>query len=318
MIPRRYRAALILLSALGAIPATSATQDAAKSAGTAPQAHAPRRGARYTALPDWFGQWEIVGVTPSATGGLEQSLEEVVLEMKKWGPPPYKPQMRRVFEQVATQFEQGSNAAQAGAPDPNLRHICTFGYPALMITSPLMFEILPTPKETAMIFSGREMRHIYTDGRAHTGKDDLWPTFWGDSIGHWENQTLVIDTIAVSSPFGPAGPGITASGGDATELRLIALFSLDAHFIERIRMIDKDHLEDRMTIIDPVMFSEPWHITRQYRRVMRIHRMVHEDCEGEERNPIVDGRYTIAPPPQAAPAFRPPPPSSSQEAMPSH
>jgi len=38
---------------------------------------------------------------------------------------------------------------------------------------------------------------------------------------------------------------------------MIALFSLDAHFIEWMRMIDKDQLEDRMTIIDPVMFSEP-------------------------------------------------------------
>ncbi|HEY6457308.1 MAG TPA: hypothetical protein VIY90_18685 [Steroidobacteraceae bacterium] len=300
MTQRKYRIALSLLCALGVAAAASAAHDSAKSAAGAPQAQASIRTSGYAALPDWFGQWEIVGLTPSATGGFEQSLEDAVQATKRWGPPPYKPEMRAVFDQVGAQFKQASDAALAGTPDPGLRHICTFGYPAVMLTSPLMFEILPTPKETAMIFSGREMRHIYTDGRAHTAKDDLWPTFWGDSIGHWDGATLVIDTIAVSSPYGPGGPGIAVSGGDGTELRLIAILSPDAHFVERIRMTDKDHLEDRMTITDPVMFTAPWHISRQYRRVTHMNRMVHEDCEGEDRNPIVGGRYTISPPPPAA------------------
>jgi hypothetical protein len=318
MIHCKCPAALLLLSVFGAIAVTSAAQESATSAPAAPQAHAPSRASGYAALPDWFGQWEIVGVTPDAAGGLEQSIEEVVHAMERWGPPPYKPEMRRMFEQVAAQFQKGNEAALAGTPDPGLRQICTsFGYPAVMLTSPLMFEILPTPKETAMIFSAREMRHIYTDGRAHTAKDDLWPTFWGDSIGHWEGRTLVIDTIALSNPHGPGGAGIATTGGDATELRLIAIFSPDAHFIERIRMIDKDHLEDRMTIIDPVMFTAPWHISRQYRRVTHIHRMVHEDCEGEDRNPVVEGRYTIAPPPPA-PALQPPPPPFSQNVKRTH
>ena len=84
----------------------------------------------------------------------------------------------------------------------------------LLIFSPLMFEILTTPEETAMIFSSREIRHVYTDGRPHTPNEDLWPTPWGDSIGHWEGQTLVIDTIEVSSPasLGGGGPVIVAGG----------------------------------------------------------------------------------------------------------
>jgi hypothetical protein len=53
-----------------------------------------------------------------------------------------------------------------------------------------------------------------------------------------------------------------------------------------------------MTIIDPVNLTEPWHLSRTYRRVANIDRMVHEDCEGEERNPIVDGKFTLTPPPQ--------------------
>ena len=84
----------------------------------------------------------------------------------------------------------------------------------------------------------------------------------------------------------------------ADAVALVAALSPDVHFIERIRMVDPNHLEDQMTIIDPKSFTAPWHISRQYSRVTRIHRMVHEDCEGEERNPVVDGRFTIAPPPK--------------------
>jgi hypothetical protein len=161
----------------------------------------------------------------------------------------------------------------------------------------LMFEILPTPKETALIFSSREIRHVYTDGRPHPGEDDLWPTRWGHSIGHWEDQTLVIDTIAAKSAFpGREGTAVMAFGG-IEDAQTIALLSPDAHFIERIRMLDDDHLEDQITIIDPANLTEPWHLTRKYQRVTNIDRMVYEDCEGEERNPIVDGRFTLTPPP---------------------
>lgn len=260
------------------------------------------RARAFEHLPNWTGQWEIVGVTPDAQGGYVQSLDEVVKGMRKWGPPPYKPAVKIAFEKTAAEVKKRSDAAANGtdAPTPGLRPACSFGVPMLMLFSPLMFEVLTTPEETAMIFSGREIRHIYTDGRPHTAKEDLWPTSWGDSIGHWEGQTLVIDTIEVSNPpgLGGGGPVIIAGGGDNDEVALVATLSPEVHFIERMRMVDPNHLEDQMTIIDPKNFTAPWHISRQYSRVTRIHRMVHEDCEGEERNPVVDGRFTIAPPPK--------------------
>jgi hypothetical protein len=260
------------------------------------------RARAFAHLPNWTGQWEIVGVTPDAQGGYVQSLDEVVQQMRKWGPPPYKPDVQVAFDKAATQLRKRSQAAANGtdAPSPGLRPACSFGVPMLMLFSPLMFEILTTPEETAMIFSGREIRHIYTDGRAHTAKDDLWPTPWGDSVGHWEGQTLVVDTIEVTNPpglGGGGGPVIVAGGGDNDEVELVATLSSEVHFLERIRMLDKNHLEDQMTLIDPKNFTAPWRISRQYQRVTRLNRMVHEDCEGEERNPVVDGRFTVAPPP---------------------
>ncbi len=247
-------------------------------------------------LPDWSGQWENVGATPSPDGGFYEPLDQVLKELE-WSPPS-KPEVQAAVDKIAAAQRKAMDAMRKGIDPGGAVTACSFGYPALMIESPLMFEILPTPKETALIFSSREIRHVYTDGREHPGKDDLWPTPWGDSVGHWEGDTLVIDTVAVKSAFpGREGISVNAFGG-IEEMQTVALLSPDARFVERIRMLDKDHLEDRITIVDPKNLTKPWDLRRTYQRVTHIHRMVYEDCEGEERNPIVDGKFTLTPAPQ--------------------
>lgn len=267
-------------------------------------------------LPDWSGQWEIVGATPTANGGIEQSLDEVLKEMQ-WE-PPNRPEIQAKVDQTVASERKRYEAIRNGTEPPETGPTCTFGFPMVMIDSPLMFEILATPKETVLIFSQREVRNVYTDGRPHTPPGDLWATPWGDSIGHWEGQTLVIDTIAVMSPLRGTQPEFTpilAIGGDLFEVRLISYLSSHAHFVERIRMVGKDHLEDQMTIIDPDHLTAPWHLSRTYRKVANVHRMIYEDCEGEDRNPIVNGHYTVTPPrssPAPDPAPAPKNTSSSQ------
>ena len=247
-------------------------------------------------LPDWSGQWENVGATPSPDGGFYEPLDQVLKELE-WSPPS-RPEVQAAVDKIVSAQRKAMDAMRKGIDPGGAVTACSFGYPALMIESPLMFEILPTPKETALIFSSREIRHVYTDGRDHPGKDDLWPTAWGDSVGHWEGDTLVIDTIAVKSAFpGREGISVNAFGG-IEEMQTVALLSPDAHFVERIRMLDQDHLENRITIVDPKNLTEPWRLRRTYQRVTHIHRMVYEDCEGEERNPIVDGKFTLTPAPQ--------------------
>ena len=252
-------------------------------------------------MPDWSGQWENVGATPDASGGFNQSLDDVLKKMQ-WG-PPNKPELQaRVDKIQASERKRLDTIARGEDPGGVDAKACTFGFPLIMLDSPLMFEVLPTPKETTLIFSSREIRHVYTDGRPHTQKEDLWATPWGDSIGHWEGQTLVIDTIAVKSPFASSeseGVAVLAFG-DVEGALTITILSSQAHFIERFRMIDPGHLEDQMTVIDPTSFTAPWHVSRTYQRVAHIHRMVYEDCEGEERNPVVNGRFTLAPPPPSA------------------
>ncbi len=283
---------------IGWLLATSATMGASSS----------------SILPDWSGEWQQVGATPNPDGGFDDSLKKVLTEMD-WS-PPNKPAVQAKIDKIDAAERKEMEAVLHGANPGGAVVACTFGYPAIMLDSPLMFEVVPTPKETALIFSSREIRTVYTDGRQHPGKDDLWATAWGDSIGHWEGQTLVIDTIAVQAPSGFGGHDgapVLAFGGIEQSL-LITYLSPQAHFIERLRMIDKNHLRDDMTVIDAVNFTKPWHLTRTYERVATIHRMVYEDCEGEDRNPIVNGHFTIAPPPDEKPST--PPDSTAPSATP--
>jgi hypothetical protein len=293
MSPRRFaHAGAALLLGCAVATSASAQRETATDAG-AQQDAATTTPAQ---LPDWSGQWENVGATPSPDGGFYESLEEVLTKLE-WS-PPNKPEAQAAVDKVVAVQRKAIEAMRQGKDPGGAVRACTFGYPTIMLESPLMFEVLTTPKETALIFSSREIRHVYTDGREHPGKDDIWPTPWGDSIGHWEGDTLVIDTIAVKPAFpGRQSTAVMAFGG-IEEAQTIAFLSPDARFVERLRMIDKDHLENQITIIDPANLTELWHMRRTYQRVENINRMVYEDCEGEERNPIVDGKFTLTPPPE--------------------
>ena len=247
-------------------------------------------------MPDWSGLWENVGGTPDPSGGFNESLDWVLTHLE-WSPPNNAATQAKVDAMQAGERKRLDDVAHGINPADAFK-ACTFGYPGLMLDTPLMFEVLATPKETVLIFSSREVRHIYTDGRKHTPKDELWATPWGDSIGHWEGQTLVMDTIAVKDPYGPPdGGGSVSAFGDVEGFLTLGILTQQARYVERMRMIDPGHLEDQMTIIDPASLTKPWHMRRTYQRVQHVKRMVYEDCDGEDRNPIVDGKFTLAPPP---------------------
>jgi hypothetical protein len=146
--------------------------------------------------------------------------------------------------------------------------------------APMVFQVVVTPEETLFVMDHGEVRHIYTDGRRHPAEDDLWPTLLGDSVGRWEGETLVIDTIArTAGPISMFGP---------------AQLSEQAHFTERVRRIDKDTLEDQLTIEDPASLTRPWTITLRYERVRDLDRFILYDCDSD-RNPVENGKLIIAP-----------------------
>src|SRR5271170_2183096 len=92
-----------------------------------------------TGMPDWSGQWENVGGTPDASGGFNQSLDQVLKTMQ-WG-PPNKPELQaRVDKIVASEHKRLEAIARGEDPGGVDVRACTFGFPLIMLDSPLMFE----------------------------------------------------------------------------------------------------------------------------------------------------------------------------------
>ncbi|MGH8218757.1 MAG: hypothetical protein ACREUT_09370 [Steroidobacteraceae bacterium] len=147
--------------------------------------------------------------------------------------------------------------------------------------SDFMFELLVTPEQTLLVSTDGTVRHIYTDGRRHPKPEDLWPTPTGDSIGHWEGATLVVDTIARE-------PGPIYPFPDSPVL------SAKAHITERLRRLNGETLEDAMSIEDPPHLARPLKSTIRYTRVHDVDRLMPIDCE-HDRNTVGD-RHGIAPP----------------------
>lgn len=229
--------------------------------------HSDSRLHTFAQLPDWRGIWV---ADDGVMSNLEPSGYPEHFDISKHvlsGKAPY-----------AAAWEPKVAAFRASLLQSPVKE-CAFHLPVVM-ESPWMFQFLITPEETAVIFGGREIRHVYTDGRRHLDQDSIWATPWGDSVGHWDGDTLFIDTIAVQPGRMPFGP----------------FLSDEAHFTERVRMTSPDHMEDQITIEDPVALTRPWTVTVPYKRVTSLDRLVHGDCQENDRNPVVDGKFTIAPP----------------------
>ncbi len=121
------------------------------------------------------------------------------------------------------------------------------------MTTPFPFIILQRPEMIALIFENQTTwRLIYMDGRGHPEDIMEYPEFSGHSIGRWEGDVLVVDTIGISERSWLD----TAGHEHSAQMRLI----------ERFKMVDNNHIEWTGTIDDPVFFTEPWSITRTFTR----------------------------------------------------
>jgi hypothetical protein len=111
-------------------------------------------------------------------------------------------------------------------------------------------QIIQTPQVIAIIHGDYTDRLIYTDGRPHP--KDLEPSYMGDSIGHWEGNTLVVDVAGLNDDTwlggGIGGPNIYTS-----------IHSDKEHVVERWTR-EGDELTYEATVDDPVALTKPWTI----------------------------------------------------------
>lgn len=114
--------------------------------------------------------------------------------------------------------------------------------------TPYGFEILDMP-ELQRVFildvgGPHSFRTVYMDGRPHPPAADLSPSYYGHSIGRWEGDTLVIDTVGMNERAWMNRDGIPHTD------RL--------HLIERLSRLDYNTLKYEVTIDDPGAFTAPW------------------------------------------------------------
>ena len=116
-----------------------------------------------------------------------------------------------------------------------------------MSTTPYPWTIVQTPKLIVFVYEGGAhiWRKIFMDGRGHD--PNVQDTWLGDSIGHWDGETLVVETVGQNNITWLDQSGVPHS----SEMKVT----------ERIRRPDYGHLEIEHIIDDPKTFSKPWSFT---------------------------------------------------------
>ena len=145
--------------------------------------------------------------------------------------PPYKPELLEKVRDLArneSKFDPAFFCKPGGVP--------RIGPPHAIVQAPGMPIVF-----LYQVIAGNAFRLVPTDGRPHDPEAD--PSYYGDAIGHWEGDTLVVDTTSFN---------------DDTWLGLDGWFHSTAlHVVERMSR-EGDTLHYQATVEDPTVFTRPW------------------------------------------------------------
>jgi hypothetical protein len=161
-------------------------------------------------------------------------------------------------------------------------HCLPDGVPSMM-SGPFPFEILQNHSQINITQEAyNQTRRIYL-GREQVTLDDIELGFYGHSVGEWQGDTLVVDTIGIK---------------DYIRFR-DAPHSPDMRITERFKLVAPDILWDEITIEDPAMLEKPWTVTFAYKR-MPGYDLLEYVCEDNREYADEDGvgRLRVTKPPQ--------------------
>ena len=112
------------------------------------------------------------------------------------------------------------------------------------------YQILQRPGSVVILSEyNHYTRIIHLDGRPHLGKNIR--LFMGDSIGHWEGNTLIVDTT---------------NFGKTAYSREIPYLSDALHTVERFTIADANTIDYEITVDDPKLFTKPWKVAGNFSR----------------------------------------------------
>lgn len=193
-----------------------------------------RQNPPFTQLPDWTGLWmqagggSFVGAGPTAV-------------------------MPKLTPKAAAAVKEGQTlAAQGISYDENLSECGPPGFPRWLVV-PFLREFIVRPEQTWLSSETvNNVRRIYTDGRPHLKPEDAYPLYYGDSIGFWDGQKLVIHTSSLMQ---------RSMGRGQPEQ------SEQMETVEVWQKIDPATIAADVWIYDPAVYLEPWYLQRRYRQV---------------------------------------------------
>jgi hypothetical protein len=161
--------------------------------------------------------------------------------------------------------------------DPTLRCIpVSFGtLNVSMFGVGAVAQIVQTPKFVVLLTETfHSFKLIPIDGRGH--RDDVPPAYRGDSIGHWEGDTLVVDSNNFSDV-----PWMFAEGR-------VSFHSDALHIVERYHRIDANTLEIEATVEDPKVLTAKWTVPKQTLVLAPFDQIMELNCSGIETQSLMD------------------------------
>jgi hypothetical protein len=179
------------------------------------------------------------GATPHTdTGKVDFSGVWVPTSILLPSDPSYQPWAKKIYDE---------RKANKGRDDPE--SVCLPD--GAVRVNPLPYKIVQRPEAIALLWEGNthSYRRFFLDGRAHNL--DVEPESWtGQSIGKWDGDSLVVDTVGFNDKTWLDSTGKPHSA--------------DMHLIERYRRPDLGHLKVDLTIEDPKAFTKPYSFTRTF------------------------------------------------------
>ena len=172
------------------------------------------------------------------------------------GEAPLNPAGRAIFDRRIKAYADGHNE-----PEPPNR--CRpHGVPRIMM-SPYPIEIVQTPGQVTLVHEVAHNLRIVRLDQPHAPK--AAPAYMGDSVGHWDGDTLVVDTV------GLRGDTWIDEAGKPHGARL--------HVVERFHKDEHGRMTDDIRIDDPEFYTAPWHTSRTFIHDPRAPRITEYVCE---------------------------------------
>jgi hypothetical protein len=190
--------------------------------------------------------WRSVGNLPDLWDGTWQGVSDMY---DSFAGAQYTPAM----QQYIAQYKPPDDSTFANCKPP--------GMPFVMNIVAMPMKFFPAPNMIALYLEDfGQTRFIHMDGRQHSVH--LNPTYLGESIGHWEGDTLVVDTTGLvdDSLYQVGMKAITHPAGLLTQpsAPIFAPHGPHVRFVERMRMTDFNTLTIQTTVYDEAVFAKPF------------------------------------------------------------